>query len=237
MEYENYLHDFRDDIVERKRLKVYWGKWSEWNVLYKTIAYELSSSRDVESYLYVRDKAFKMYAPDYKKFKTADIMNGWWYCFKEVFEIKKGRKDEETRKFMEKLMGNIEGLKDDEVVDFLHKTFRKDKEVYKLLLEFLKVVYTAGNITPSESNVYRGKRDDWETELLKNGWALKEKDSLYFGMYEENVFEDDKSKDFEFNLKRYMESRIHLILKRALEIHKNTQCDLDELLNRIDIYF
>ena len=59
----DYLHDFRQDIVSRKRDKKYWNNWENWNILYKTLAYELSSSRDVESYRYVRNQVFE-YFPD-----------------------------------------------------------------------------------------------------------------------------------------------------------------------------
>ena len=57
------LHDFRKDIVSRKRDKKYWKEWDNWNVLYKTLAYELSSSGHVESYDYVMDQIFS-YFPD-----------------------------------------------------------------------------------------------------------------------------------------------------------------------------
>ena len=42
----DYLHDFREDVVLRKRDKEYWNGWNTWNILYKTLAYELSSSYD-----------------------------------------------------------------------------------------------------------------------------------------------------------------------------------------------
>lgn len=54
-------HDYRKDVVERKRARNYWGKWDSWNILYKTLAYEICSSKHVESYCYVRKSLRSFY--------------------------------------------------------------------------------------------------------------------------------------------------------------------------------
>lgn len=208
------LHDFRNDIVDRKRALI-WKGWERWNVLYKTISYELSASKDVESYTYVKQKAFATYCPNYQKsYATADIMNGWWYCFKVVFDINGGRHDDETIRLLKEIKSDVERMDDYEVVEYLCNKYRKEKSLYITLLEFLKVVYTIGNITPAKENKNRSRLDNWETKLGVVDWSIEETKELCFEMYDSkkviNYIETD--------IKEYMVERIDLILKRAIQI-------------------
>lgn len=208
------LHDFRDDIVAKKRASI-WKEWGNWNILYKTISYELSASRDVESYTYVKQKAFQTYCPNYQKCYTiADIMNGWWYCFKVVFDINTGRHSDKTLQFLNEIKSYIEGMDDYEVVEYLCNEYKKEKSLYITLLEFLKVIYTIGNITPAKENRNRSRLDNWENKLRVGNWTIEEIEELCFDMYDGNRIINYK----EANIKKYMVERIDLILKRAIQI-------------------
>ena len=230
-EFDSILHDFRRDVVMRKR-SVIWEEWDNWNILYKTIEYELSSSRDVESYKYVKEKAFEKYCPDYEKYKTADVMNGWWYCFKVIFDIKSSRRSDETKRFLDDLNHKIEGMKEQQVVKFLCEHYKKEERLYAVLLEFLKVVYTVGNITPAKENKNRARLDNWEIKLEKGGWSNKEKKDLHYDMY----VKDEIIRVEDNNLVTYMEERIGLILCRALQVEGHVDNDyLNELRKRIMI--
>ena len=95
-----YLYDYRQDIVNKKHNKEYWKDWNNWNILYRTLAYEISSSKDVESYGYVKQDVFKYFdnlIPYVGENPTADIMNGWWYCFKVLFNVKSNRENKKTK--------------------------------------------------------------------------------------------------------------------------------------------
>lgn len=228
-EFDYILHDFRRDVVMRKR-DMTWKEWDKWNILHKTIAYELSSSKDVESYNYVKKRAFEKYCPDYSEYRTADIMNGWWYCFKVVFDIKSSRHSDETKRLLDKLYHKIEGLEEQEVVRILCKHYKKEERLYAVLLEFLKVVYTVGNITPAKENKNRARLDNWEIKLVKGGWNNKEKKKLHYDMYVENkIIRIDEN-----NLEIYMEERIGLILCRALRVEGHVDnAHLNELRKQI----
>lgn len=208
------LHDFRDDIIARKRASI-WKEWGNWSVLYKTLSYELSASRGVESYTYVRQKAFETYCPDYKKrYAIADIMNGWWYCFKVVFDINTGRHSDKTLQFLNEMKSTIEGMDDYEVVEYLCDKYKKEKSLYIALLEFLKVIYTIGNITPAKENRNRSRLDNWEDKLRAGKWTIKETKELCFDIYDDNKIINYKETD----IKEYMVERIDFILKRAIQI-------------------
>ena len=206
------LHDYRDDIVAKKRATI-WKEWVNWNVLYKTILYELSASKDVESYAYVKQKAFEMYCPNYKDYTTADIMNGWWYCFKVIFDLNDRRSDK-TIQFLNQIKNSIEGMDDYEVVEYLCGKYKKDKSLYITFLEFLKVIYTIGNITPAKENRNRSKLDNWEDKLREGKWDVEEIKVFCFDMYDSNKMINYK----EVDIKEYMVERIDFILKRAIRI-------------------
>ena len=229
IDYKDILHDFRKDVVGRKHAKI-WKEWDFQNILFKTIAYELSASRDVESYEYVKAKAFNKYCQDYKNYRIADIMNGWWCCFTLIFDLNSGRHSENTKVFLEELKQKIQGKTDEnELVDILVENYKKEKQLYATLLEFLKVVYTYGNIAPAKENKYRGRLDNWE---LKNGdYSCDEEEELCIGMYDKGRVVEDTN-----NIIKYMEERIDLILKRALAIEKCTdEKSLEMLRNQIKV--
>lgn len=182
--------------------------------MYKTISYELSASRDVESYAYVKQKAFEIYCPNYKDYTTADIMNGWWYCFKVVFDINDSRRSDKTLQFLNQIKSSIEGMDDYEVVEYLCGEYKKDKSLYITLLEFLKVIYTIGNITPAKENRNRSRLDNWEDKLRAGNWTIEETKELCFDMYDDNRMINYKETD----IKEYMVERIDFILKRAIQI-------------------
>ena len=52
----------------------------------------MSSSRDVESYGYVKNQVLEYFSDCTKYISgtiTLDIMSGWWFCFKYLFDLDK----------------------------------------------------------------------------------------------------------------------------------------------------
>lgn len=45
---------------------------------------------------------------------TADIMNGWWYCFKVLFNVKSNRENKKTKEFIENLMKETKNITNQE---------------------------------------------------------------------------------------------------------------------------
>lgn len=228
----DYLHDFREDVVLRKRDKEYWNGWNTWNILYKTLAYELSSSYDVERYKYVRNQVFEIFS-DYENYidgnATLDIMNGWWFCFKTLFDIKTSRRSYQTRKFLLELSTKIKKFdRDDNVISFICENYNIAETEMKSLYEFLKVVYTIGNITPISKNPSADCFDSWEYKLFVSDSTryLEPGYKKYFGF-------EDYSKDniqWAYKLKNsveknkvivdYMDSRTNLIKMRGERLTK-----------------
>lgn len=224
----DYLHDFRQDIVKKKRDKKYWKNWDTWNILYKTLAYELSSSRDVESYEDVKTQVFE-YFPDYSKYikgtATLDIMNGWWFCFKYLFGLdeKANRGGTSTKEYLLNLNASIKDFnKESDLIKFICKNNGIKEEYIKSLLDFLKVVYTIGNITPININSHADCFDSWEYKLFVSD-SVKyikgyEKYFLYDGYYKEQRkwgMDFRSSDDKEKVILEYMNSRIDLIKERG----------------------
>lgn len=225
----DYLHDFRADIILKKRDRERWNNWDKWNILYKTLAYELSSSRDVESYPYVRNRVFEFFR-DYKKYicgaVTLDIMNGWWFCFKTLFNIDTSRNSVETKEFLTRLNNKIEKIDEEEkLIDVICKNYSITEEEIKSLLNFFKVVYTIGNISPASRNPKADKFDSWEYKLFVSG-SINYTDLSYIEYF---CFEDySKDREWWTDLKKsndkkkvileYMNSRINLITERGKKV-------------------
>ncbi len=228
-------YDFRTCIVEKDPNIEYWGNWKHWNVLYKTLAYEISSYKDVERDEYVREQIFKCFK-NYKQYvgeeASLDIMNGWWFCFKKLFNIKTGRQNSLTKKFISDMMEEINNVNDKEkLVEIIFKKYGIDKSVLKVFLEYLEVVYTIGNITPvpKGGNVRADDFDSWEYKLYISE-KVKYKGSnymeyFYFLEYDEkdadwyNKWKDAKSKNDKMGvICNFMESRIVYIKNRGKEI-------------------
>ena len=225
----DYLHDFRKGIVLKKRDKKYWSNWNDWNILYKTLAYELSWSCDVERYCYVKKQVLE-YFPDYKKYicgtteLTLDIMNGWWFCFKELFGLK-SRKSRETLEYLESLNKQIKHItQKEELIRFINTEYKIEEKYTKALLEFLEVVYTIGNITQVSENRHADCFDSWEYKLFKSDWMKYKKESDYmeyfvFNDYCEKWWDElKKCDDMKNKLLEYMNSRIYLIKERGKKI-------------------
>jgi len=224
----DYLHDFRVDIILKKRDRARWNNWDKWNILYKTLAYELSSSHDVESYPYVRNQVFELFR-DYEKYicgaVTLDIMNGWWFCFKTLFNIDTSRNSIETKEFLSRLNNQIEKINEEEkLIDVICKNYSITEEEIKSLLGFLKVVYTIGNISPASRNPKADKFDSWEYKLFESG-SINYTDLGYKYFYFEDYSKDRKwwidlkeSNDKKKVILEYMNSRIYLITERGKKV-------------------
>lgn len=217
-------HDYRKDIVERKLDKEYWGNWDSWNILYKTLAYEISSSGHVERYWYVRDALSALYDEELEKYVgsdyTFDVMNGWWNCFKVLFNLG-ARKAFETKKFMEKMMKEIVGIKGkEELIEFISRQYSLKEKTVETFILFLELVYTCGNIAPVPKgmNKHADNWDSWEYKLNSSFLIYKcdnYKEYFHFGEYSSNeIFQMDKN-DKETSVCQYMSARVKLIRNRG----------------------
>lgn len=189
----------------------------------------MSSSRDVERYSYVRNHVFEFFR-DYEKYicgaVTLDIMNGWWFCFKTLFNIDTGRNSIETKEFLSRLNNQIEKINEEEkLIDVICKNYSITEEEIKSLLGFLKVVYTIGNISPASRNPHADRFDSWEYKLFVSG-SINYTDLGYIEYF---CFEDySKDRKWWIDLKEsndkkkvileYMNSRIYLITERGKKV-------------------
>lgn len=228
------MHDFRRDVVVKKRQKEYWGNWDNWNILYRTLAYELSSSGDVENYKYVQQQVLDCF-PDYSKYTkgtgTLDIMNGWWFCFKTLFDITTSRTSEETREKLEQLrdqVGEFSEKKENDLAEYVAEKNNIKIDYVKTFLEYLRVVYTIGNITPVSNNRHADQFDSWESKLHAE-WMEYKKETKYIDYFVFKDYENIGQTKWSDELKKegndqkevvseYMKSRIELIKKRGKEI-------------------
>lgn len=219
-------YDLRNLVVGKKRRnKSYWVNWDSWNILYKTLAYETSSSRDVENYFFVRNIVVELYTDVVTHVGcnyTFDIMNGWWFCFKTIFGIETSRHSAETKAFIEKLKKEIESInKEKDLIIFIHVNYGGQDDLIKSFLEFLEVVYTIGNISPINVNPHADLFDSWEYKLFESDCVRFSGNSyikdLGFNEYKrENQWTKAfKEKDRFHVIKEYMDSRITLIKNRG----------------------
>lgn len=171
--------------------------WDKYNSLYKTLRFANEvGGPDIEFCRFSVD-VFKEYAfySDWDVIKrkkdsyvlgksndfniTADIMNGWWYPFKKFIRYKKGTKKAIIRDLTEQ----FKYIKANELVEFLHKKYNRDKKTCEALIDFLDNVYTIGNITPAGWNPGTGGYDLWDgkLKLLKEKWFdnLTDKENVF----------------------------------------------------------
>lgn len=233
-------YDFRTCIVEKKRDKEYWGNWKHWNILYKTLVYEMSSCKDVERYGYVREQIFKCFE-NYKQYvgeeASLDIMNGWWFCFKELFSIKESRHNQSVKEFIKNLQEEIYNVNDrKELEKIISKKCEIKIEVSEVFLNYLEVVYTIGNITPvpKGGNVHADVFDSWEHKLyISQKVQYKGKNYMEYFYFIDYAEEDknwykkwkdaeDRDKKIEI-IRGFMESRTTYIKNRGKEIAKRNR--------------
>lgn len=233
----NYLYDFRESIVKRKRDKKFWNDWDKWNILYKTLVFELSGSKDVESYVYVRKVVFG-YFDRYEEYVgsgvSLDIMNGWWFCFKILFGVNESRINKKTRNDICTFMKKIQYVGDNQsLIDKIREEYPNlGEKVIRLFIEYLEVVYTIGNITPvpKGGNVHADIFDSWEYKLFFADSVKYAADTDYmkYFLFEEYKIEDKwwvrfKSENDKIQIvSEYMESRIELIKNRGKKITEET---------------
>ena len=168
------IKDYRRIIIEEGKdrfpeLIVEWN--SAKNYLHRTLIYELSPYKDVEHYPCVTDDYENYVVQASEKYATADIMNGWWYCFKTLFGLDSTHRRKGHPQVPE-VMEKIKDIEEEDLPGFLFENYPMgnpgsfSKDCYAAFLKYVKVVYTPGNITPAPINPSPGKGlDDWEYKL------------------------------------------------------------------------
>lgn len=192
-------------------------EWDKNNVLYNTVWFYVNKSCIMPDMEY-SDKAIEIYKsqehfekwgvmyhhhggknlikPDNSAF-NADIMTGWWNPFKYLI-------GKESRKHLtEELLGKIPKSKSLES-DFdelgrqakINELAEKKTETWKALIDFLRVVYTAGNIIPAPRNWVGNGLDGWDNKLecIFNGPSDTNTDSWRAYIFEEYAGKKDEDK-------------------------------------------
>ncbi len=216
------LHDFRDDIVKNNKKCSNINKdWDKSDSLKKAIEFKKLGIH-IEADMDVKRKAFSSYCPGFvDEYITADIMNGWWYCFKTIYKLNESRKAFRNKHY-----------------NMLPRMVNSKEE--KTLEKYLKVVYTIGNMTPAPYNPGGrgyGEIDFWEYKLERYGKLYHDYngdiDILMFQDYVPYIagIKDVKYRKYmeTFDLVGYMNDRIDLIIKRGYRILNKRAITEDEL--------
>lgn len=163
--------------------------WEKYNILYNTLWFDyFVGGPDIEHC----KKAIEIYKkiPYYKQWKevryngfrleapksgiiSADIMTGWWMAFKLFLRLEENLSSVKIRKeyiksLLQMMSDDKVELKDSKVAEWMSKNFKRDKNACEKCLNFLDIVYTAGNIIPiATSYSPLNTLDGWDTKLLK----------------------------------------------------------------------
>jgi hypothetical protein len=208
------LHDYRDDIVANDdKCKGIRDKWDGYSSLQKAIEFKKLEIH-VERYNFGKNNPYDLYWPNYKnEYATTDIMNGWWYCFKQLFGCKSKsniehylKTDNTLMELFKLLKANKQEYSDDE-----------KKEIIQSFLKYLAVVYTIGNMTPAPINP-GGQFECWEYKLVKYGENYKEGYIVCLRFQDYINSKVWKSTDFKSDPKGYIDSRIDKIIRRGYRI-------------------
>jgi hypothetical protein len=152
-------------------------------------------------------------------------MNGWWKCFKVLFNLNSPRKSEETKSFIENIKKEIFKIKEkDDLKEYIFKNFSLKEETVQCFLDFLEVVYTCGNIAPvpKGANKHADDWDSWEYKLNSPFLNYKRddyKEYFHFEQYPEGIFEIN-DEDKENSICKYLSERVRLIKNRG-EVYTN----------------
>lgn len=106
----------------------------------------------------------------------ADVMTGWWNPLKyflKLYNLKEMKNVRVREKYIENLLvilrkEKLEGNESNEkVAKRMAEIFDRNKSACEKCLEFLKVVYTGGNMIPIITNYCSGSSlDGWDTKML-----------------------------------------------------------------------
>ena len=143
---------------------------------------------------------------------AADIMTGWWYPFKyfmrldewsemgdAIKEFRDTYGEKKVNKYIRYIYLNklykLQAIDSDEdtLVEWMAKKSKHSRESCQACLEFLKVVYTEGNMIPIIKNFHPGKSlDGWDYKMINivdEGYntAQAEKWRAYVKTYFEDV--------------------------------------------------
>lgn len=106
---------------------------------------------------------------------SADLMTGWWNPFKR-FLGKSGSRNEIVKQCLCELKKeNIVKKSDKEVAEWIAAKYGRCLIACESCIDFLKVVYSLGNIMPAATNIRPGSSlDGWDTKLSDIRIAHKE---------------------------------------------------------------
>lgn len=113
---------------------------------------------------------------------NSDLMNGWWNIFKRLANHKLVNSNRENNVIS--LYNTFKDITNADLLNCLSTKFGHNQNVWSAFLNYLNVVYTIGNLTPTGANPGGNGLDLWHCKLLllKEQWFEKtysEQEKLY----------------------------------------------------------
>lgn len=177
------INDLRctEQYLSKKQIET----WKDRNILYNTLWFSQNiKGPDIEySDAAIREyKKLKCYAKWKIVIKThgqkvleaptygvisADLMTGWWNPLRYFLKLDRSSNRKNLIKSLyDKYGKELENTSNEETVKWMTKTFSRNECACKKCLEFLKVVYTSGNMIPIASNYRSGSSlDGWDIKM------------------------------------------------------------------------
>ena len=179
------------------------SEWNERNIIYNTLWFYVYKSKlkpDIE----YSNQAIEIYRsntfyntwdcyqrskkdgcilvkPDKMKF-NADLMTGWWNPFKKFVNWNSRKQIVENIK-----NGNVPSKNDKDILNWLMIRSKANEKECESLIEFMRMIYTAGNIIPAPLNWRGNGPDTWDYklfEIIKNTTLTANKWNEYICKYE-----------------------------------------------------
>jgi len=186
--------------------------WEEQNILYNTLWFSIrSGGPDIEfcdsaidSYKQIQHyydwkeiyhSGGKTLITQYENEISADIMTGWWNPFKKIMGLDKSKK---RKILIDELLIEMDKMKsksdESRVIGWMVSRSKCNKNTVESFLNFLRVVYTPGNLIPSAVSYKSGSGlDGWDVKLenIRNAFINHEGYLKPWREYIEKNFDND----------------------------------------------
>lgn len=152
---------------------------------------------------------------------NADLMTGWWNPFKFFLKFpKRSNRVNCIKTFFDKYGSQLETMNNEEVSKWMTKTFERKENACRKCLDFLKVVYTNGNMIPIITNYRSGTTlDGWDTKMLGliDSNLYKSKQIELWNKYIQEVFGSKKDFIIQNKLQHYFkDEKVDLFWDRTI---------------------
>lgn len=159
--------------------------WNQNNMLYNSLRFYQVYNGDVENSALIRP----LIKGDSSK---NDIMTSWWKPTKYfLFRTTKGNRDELTQQLLTEIPREVdtEKLRDSlSRLRYGNDTEKIDITVIEAFMEFLKAIYSLGNMTSSAQVTTGGALDNWDAKL--SNIKVRYTDKEWIQYVKQNEFQD-----------------------------------------------